>query len=249
MRFVGDKRTNSALTTAAAILSIARASPSSIVTILPARCYVGHEWILREALKQVETELPHVPEGVVTLGMVDIDEGVDEDYMMVGRALHGRGLEVRGIARRPTAWVARHLRRQGAVVSSGIMVGYAGVFAAHMTRHWPEITHRLTNLLVLASAAQLECRIPSALQDRISGSVLQLPRWNLPTFPQRVFPVCDCGWSGLRSAHAVARIADHLASRVPRRQSLSAYPTARNNSEPMALRVSLGVCEPTLIQR
>ena len=103
MRFVGDKRTNSALTTAAALLSIARVSPSSIVTILPARCHVGHEWILREALRQVQSELPHIPEGVATLGMVDIDEGVDEDYMMVGRALGGRGLEVRGIARRPTA--------------------------------------------------------------------------------------------------------------------------------------------------
>ena len=141
MRFVRDKRTNSALIAAAAILSIARVSPSSMVTILPARCYVGHEWILREALKQVESELPHVLEGVATLGMVDIDVGVDEDYMMVGRALRGRGLEVRGIARRPTAWVARHLRRRGAVVSSGIMVGYAGVFAAHMATHWPEVTH------------------------------------------------------------------------------------------------------------
>jgi len=103
MRFVGDKRTNSVLAMAAAILSIARVSPSNVVTILPARCYLSHEWILREALRQVESELPHVSEGVATLGMIDIDEGVDEDYMMVGRALEGRGLEVRGIARRPTA--------------------------------------------------------------------------------------------------------------------------------------------------
>jgi len=140
---------------------------------------------------------------------------------MVGRALEGRGLEVRGIARRPTAWVARHLRRQGAVVSSGIMVGYAGVFAAHMARHWPEITQRLRNLLVVAGAAKQECRIPSGLQDRLSGSVQKSPRWNPPIFPQRVFPVCDCGWSGLKSVHAVARIADFLARRIPRQRSLS----------------------------
>jgi hypothetical protein len=235
MRFVGDKPTNSVLTTEAAILAIARISPSSIVMILPARCYVGHEWILREALKQVELELPHVPEGVVTLGMVDIDEGVDEDYMMVGRALNGRGLQVRGIARRPTAWVARHLRRQGAVVASGIMLGYASVFAAHMVRHWPEITHRLTNLLVVAAAGQRECRIPSGLQDRMSGSALKLPKWNPPTLPQRVFPVCDCGWSGLKSAHAVARIADFLASRAHRQQAPSTRATALNHSESVAL--------------
>jgi hypothetical protein len=234
MRFVGDKRTNSVLTTAAAILAIARISPSSIVTILPARCYVGHEWILREALKQVESELPHVPEGVATLGMVDIDEGVDEDYMMVGRAPHGRGLEVRGIARRPTAWVARHLRRQGAVVSSGIMVGYASVFAAHMTQHWPEITHRLTNLLVVAAAGQRECRIPGGLQDRMSGSAPILPRWNPLIFPQRIFPVCDCGWSGLKSAHAVVRIADFLASRAHRQQAPATRATTLNHSESMA---------------
>src|SRR5580704_9293988 len=53
MRFVGDKRTNSVLTSAAAILSIARVSASSIVSILPARSYVGHEWILHDALKHV----------------------------------------------------------------------------------------------------------------------------------------------------------------------------------------------------
>jgi hypothetical protein len=37
------------------------------------------EWILRQALKRVASELPHIPEGVATLGMVDIDKGVDED--------------------------------------------------------------------------------------------------------------------------------------------------------------------------
>jgi mannose-1-phosphate guanylyltransferase len=234
VRFVGDKRTNSVLTTAAAILSIARVSASSIVTILPARCYVGHEWILHEALKQVASELPHVSEGVATLGMIDIDEGADEDYMMVGRAHGGCGFEVRGIARRPTAWVARHLRRQGAVVSSGIMIGYAGVFAAHMAKHWPEMTQRLTNLLAVSSAAQLECGIPSSLQDRMPGSILKSP-WNPRTFPQRVFPVCDSGWSGLESPHAVARVADFLAHRIHRHQSLSSHPTTRNQSEPMAL--------------
>src|SRR5580704_17597373 len=64
MRFVGDKLTSPLLTSAAAILSIARDSPSSIVTILPARCYVRHEWILRQALSEVVSELPHISEGV-----------------------------------------------------------------------------------------------------------------------------------------------------------------------------------------
>jgi hypothetical protein len=87
--FVSNKRTIPLLASAAAILSIASESPSGIVTVLPARCYVAHEPILLEALRQVAAELPHIPEGAATLGMLDIDEGVDEDYMVVGRmALH-----------------------------------------------------------------------------------------------------------------------------------------------------------------
>ncbi len=161
---------------------------------------------MRQALRQVASELPHVPEGAATLGMLDIDEGVDEDYMLVSRAGTGSGLAARGIARRPTAWVARHLRRQGAVVCSGIMMGYSGVFAAHILKHWPEIGQRLTTLVATAGAAQLECKIPSSLLNRIPGSVLKPLRWHPPAFPQRVFTVCDSGWSSLKSPHAVTRI-------------------------------------------
>ena len=49
----------------------------------------------------------------MTLGMADFDEAVDEDYIVVGRARNGRSSAIDGIARRPTAWVARHLRRRG----------------------------------------------------------------------------------------------------------------------------------------
>src|SRR5580692_5334912 len=49
-RFVSDMRTNPLFALAAAILSISSVSPSSIVTILPARCHVNHESILLEAL-------------------------------------------------------------------------------------------------------------------------------------------------------------------------------------------------------
>jgi mannose-1-phosphate guanylyltransferase len=217
-RFVSDKRTNPLLALASAILSIASVSPSSIVTVLPARCYVRHERILREALQHVVSELPHMPEGAATLGMLDIEEGVDEDYMVVGRSRTGRGLAVHGIARRPTGWVARHLRRQGAVVSSGIMIGYAGVLAAHISKQWPELRRRLTTLVGETSAARVECRIPSSLQDRMPGSVLKSLRWHPPAFPQRVFTVCDSGWSGLKSPHAVARIADFIANLTDRRE-------------------------------
>src|ERR1700677_3867312 len=90
MRFISDQLTSPLITLAAAILSIAKVAPSSIVTILPARCYVGHEAILRQALREVVSELPHVAEGAATLGMLDIDEGVDEDYLVGGGASTGR---------------------------------------------------------------------------------------------------------------------------------------------------------------
>jgi mannose-1-phosphate guanylyltransferase len=234
MRFVSDRSTNPLLTSAAAILSIARVSASRIVTILPARCYVGHELILRQALRQVASELPQIPEGAATLGMADLDEGVDEDYIVVGRDRTGRSLAVDGIARRPTAWVARHLRRQGALVSSGIMIGYAGVFAAHISKSWPGISERLTTLAATAGAAKLECEMPHDLQRRMPASVLRSLRWQAPTFPQQVFPVYECGWSSLKSQYAVARIAEFVTNRADERQSLLIRPTTLDHGELIA---------------
>ena len=234
-RFVSTKGTSPLLTSAAAILSIAGVSPSSIVTVLPARCYVGHERIVRDALRQAASELPHIPEGAATLGMLDMDEGVDEDYMVVGHGRIGRGLTVHGIARRPTGWVARHLRRQGAVVSSGIMIGYAGVFAAHISKYWPDICQRLTMLVAAAGAAHVECEIPSSLLHRTPGSVLKSLRWHPPVFPQQVFTVCDSGWSGLKSPHAIARIAEFVANRSGKWAVPLTGETPASRGEPIAL--------------
>jgi mannose-1-phosphate guanylyltransferase len=235
MRLVSDKRTSSLLASAAAILSIANTSPSAIVTMLPARCYVGHECILRQAIRHVVSELPRIPQGVATLGMVDIDVGVDEDYMLVGRAGSGPGLSVQGIARRPTAWVARHLRRQGAVVCSGIMIGYAGVLAAHISKHWPGFSEKVTTMLAMARAARRECEIPRNLQNRMPSCVLKSLRWHPPALPQRVFTVSESGWSGLKSPYAVTRVAEFVASAVDRHDELLTRSSSLSESESMAL--------------
>jgi mannose-1-phosphate guanylyltransferase len=210
LRFVCDRRRASQLALAAAILSIAERSPSSIVTLLPARCYVAHEPFLRRALQHAAEELPHIPEGAATLGMLDIDESLDEDFLVVGRATAGPGLAVRGIARRPTAWVARHLRRQGAVVASGITVGYAGVLAAHLSKQWPGIASKLRRLLTAATAAQVECEIPLTLLEGVPSTVLKSLTWSPPALPQRVFTVCQSGWSGLKSPQELMRIMEFL---------------------------------------
>jgi mannose-1-phosphate guanylyltransferase len=211
-RFVGDNRAASLLTAAAALLSITTASPSSIVTILPARCYVAREDVLRLALEHVLSMLPRVSEGVATLGMVDMNEGIDEDYLVCARAGTGPGLIVDGFARRPTAWIARRLKNQGAMVASGIMMGYAGAFAAHISEHWPGLTLKLTQLAATASAAGEECEVPMALQAGVPKHVLRSLRWNPPSFPQRAFCVRGCGWSGLKSAQAVERMSTWIST-------------------------------------
>lgn len=209
LRFVCGRRAASVLATWAAILSIANTAPSSIVTLLPARCYVGHDSILIRALREVADELPYIPEGAATLGMLDLDEGVDEDYLVVGpMPAGGPGLEIQRIARRPTAWVARHLRRHGAVVASGIMVGYADVFAAHISKHWPGMSVKLIKLIAAASAARAECEIPDSLIRSTPDTVIRSMRWHPSAFPQRVFTVCQSGWSGLHSAREISRIAE-----------------------------------------
>jgi mannose-1-phosphate guanylyltransferase len=137
-RFLCDNRAASLLAAAAALLVIASASPSGVVVILPARCHVSREWVLRSALDYVIAELPRIPEGVATLGMADIQEGVDEDYLVAAQAAAGPGLVVNGFARRPSAWIAERLQQEGALIASGIMIGYAGIFAAHISKHWPD---------------------------------------------------------------------------------------------------------------
>jgi hypothetical protein len=111
-RFVSDSRMTSSLTTAAALLAIAADSASNVVTIMPTRCYVGDERVLSSAIDQLCTMLPGVPERVATLGMVEIDDGIDEDYLVPCESNEGPGLAVLGMARRPVGWVAQHLRQR-----------------------------------------------------------------------------------------------------------------------------------------
>jgi hypothetical protein len=81
------------------------------------RDFVAHESILRRALDYALAELPGLSEGAVTLGMLDREEAIDEDYLLVSRARAGQALRVDGFARKPVPWVARRLRRHGALVA------------------------------------------------------------------------------------------------------------------------------------
>ena len=209
-RFVCEGSKGLQLSVAAAILSAAARSTSDIITILPARCHVAHESILRRALNFALAELPGIPEGVVTLGMLDPEQAVDEDYLLVGRARAGRALRVDGFARKPVPWVARRLRQHGALVASGILIGYAGVFAAHISKHWPGVSKKLMQLSVAATARGEECRIPPLVNKGDPPALPESLRWRPSAFRQRVIGVCHSGWSGLKSPQAVARMVEFL---------------------------------------
>jgi mannose-1-phosphate guanylyltransferase len=212
-RFIGDNRWASQLSSAAAIFSVAARSPSSVVAILPARCHVDDEAVLGRAIAHALSQLPAVPEGAATLGMLDVEDAVDENYLIVSPARIGRGLAVDGFARRPVAWVARHLKSHGALVASGIMIGYAGVFAAHISQYWPGISRKLAMLAETAEIAGEECDVPASLDRNVPKSILNSLRWRPPAFKQRVFGVCRSGWSSLNSPQAVARMLDYSSRR------------------------------------
>ncbi|MGA2711402.1 MAG: hypothetical protein ABSF86_23735, partial [Steroidobacteraceae bacterium] len=188
-RFVSDNRSASLLATAAALLSIAAQSPSNIVAVLPTRCYVANPGALSAAIDHGLRLLPGVPEGVVTLGMLDIDAGIDEDCLLIDGEFERQTAAVRGLARRPVAWVAHHLKQQGALVASGILIGYAGVFAAHISRHWPGLTLKLAQLAADASTAGVESEIPCVLQRGAPSPALRFLRWHPPSLPQRAIRV------------------------------------------------------------
>jgi hypothetical protein len=205
-RFISNSRTIAPLTTAAALLSIAADSMANVVTILPARCYVANEWILCTAINQLQRLLPKIPEGVGTLGMIDIEDGIDENYLVPFETRLGPGHAVQAMARRPAEWVARHLKQHGAMVASGILTGYARVFAMHASRRWPGLTRSL--IRVMRVAANGEKRFHADEHPEMSRSVLRSLRWWPPTFPQRALRVYRCGFRGLQTARAVARVSE-----------------------------------------
>jgi hypothetical protein len=108
------------------------------------------------------------------------------------------------MARQPAGWVARHLLQHGAMVASGILMGYANRFAAHMGKHRPALLKAPAG--VLREAAGGDVRFFEDMHRGMPRRVLQSFKWWPPTFPQPAFPVYRCGWKGLHTALAVARI-------------------------------------------
>lgn len=214
-RFVCDHRAALQLASAAAILSVAAVSPSEIVVMMPARCYVAHEWILKSALQYGLAELPLTWEGIIMLGMRDIEENDDEDYLVVSRSNANRRLQVDAFVRRPVPWVASHLKREGALVASGVLIGYAGAFASYISKMWPGLAIQLAALTSAAALVATECDVPVDIALGVPSVQSHALRWQPPSLPLRVLAVSRSGWNGLKSPRAVSRLTDFCGRHNP----------------------------------
>jgi mannose-1-phosphate guanylyltransferase len=207
-RFVSESPGWSSLSTAAAVLSIAARDPSASVTILPARSYVADEWTLTVALHTALTKLSWVGDGVVTLGMESGGSEVEEDYLMLRHPPERRlMIPVSGTARRPLDWVAQHLVAQGALVASGIYVGRAELLVARLYKYWPKLTHELVRKLARSFSPGVENRLAPELMEEALRIAPQSFWMRPPWMPLRALRVASCGWSSLRSEHAIEQIA------------------------------------------
>jgi mannose-1-phosphate guanylyltransferase len=206
-RFVSESPGWSLLTTAAAVLSIGAQSPSALITILPARSYVADERTLSVALHRVLSDRAFLSDGIVTLGMVSAQPGVDEDYLVLSAPDGRPTVAVSVTAQGPAEWFARDLVRRGAVVASGIYVAYARVLVALLYRYWPMLTRKILRHLRHSRLAGGENRIPPSLA-REELRAASRPFWDRPPWmPVRALRVAPCGWSSLSSPHAIERIA------------------------------------------
>ena len=214
-RFVSTQAGMSWLTTAAAILAIAYKAPDSIVTLLPGRCFVSHEATLMEAIDRAMALLPAVPEAVISLGMQDLDAGIDEDYLVPRKGERQFLQPLLGVARRPLPWIARYLHAEGALVASRVTCSYARTLAAHICLVWPGLASSLIEQILAGAAERPEGGLRICIPKGLPRAILRSRLWYPPALPQRALRVTACGWSGLRTARAVARISSFLEPELP----------------------------------
>jgi hypothetical protein len=168
---------------------------------------VADEWALTVALHRALYERPWIDDDVVTLGMAAVEPAIDEDYLMV-RASDGRPTATDPVASEELGrWVAEEVEGRGAFIASGIYIGYAGTLAVLLYEHWPTLTHTLLRQLAGSRNGVGEWRVPPGLAREALREAPQQFWDHPPWVAEQVFRVKPCGWSGLRSTRAIARIA------------------------------------------
>jgi mannose-1-phosphate guanylyltransferase len=202
-RFISDHGAPTSLSTAAALLTVAIRTPSCLVAVLPSDFWVARESVLTEAIQGVFQLLPNSPESVATLGMIDAHVEIDQDYLVVGPNNLQKGAVIQARINRPEPRIAQQLVSEGAVVASGILLGYAQAFAARIYKYWPHLGRELAHGLDADSDSELENRLSSETYRHIPRSAINSIRLSPPTFPMRAFPVRGSGWCSRSTASEV----------------------------------------------
>ncbi len=193
-RFISNHGAPTSLSTTAALLTVAARAPSCLVAVLPSDFWVSRESVLTEAIEGVFQLLPNTPESVATLGMVDAHVDVDQDYLVVGPNNLQKGAVIQARINRPEPRIAQQLVSEGAIVASGILLGYAQAFASRIFKYWPHLGRELTNTLEPDCFSELEHRLSTETYRDIPRSAINSIRLSPPTFPMRAFAVRGSGW-------------------------------------------------------
>jgi len=150
-------------------------------------------------------QLHRFADTVFTLGMDDVENAIDEDYLIAGTMDSGPGEPVSAMARQPFAGAARYVANDAIMVASSIYVAYAGVLASLIIKRAPGLARQLLRQVLCQNPQGAEIRLPSDLHETIPSALLQSFWWCPRSFPLRALRVSDCGWSGLHSVRAVER--------------------------------------------
>jgi mannose-1-phosphate guanylyltransferase len=193
-RFIADRDTPTSLSTAGAVLSIAAKDPSCLIAILPSDFWVARESVLIEAIEKALGQMRIMPESVATLGMIDTHYEGHEDYLVVGPNHAQKGAVIEARVNRPETHLAKQLMSEGAMVASGILLGYAQAFAARINKYWPHLARELLRTLGSECPDDAERRFSTNTFRQIPRSVMNSVRLSPPTFPMRAFRVQGSGW-------------------------------------------------------
>ena len=178
------------------MLSIATKDPSCPIAVLPSDFWVARESVLTEAIEKAFGQLRAMPESVATLGMIDSHPhpGGEEDYLVVGPRHAQRGAAIQARINRPERRLAKQLISEGAMVASGILLGYAQAFAARINNYWPHLAQELIHTLEKDPAADVERKFSAFAYRQIPRLVMHSVWLSPPAFPARAFAVQGSGW-------------------------------------------------------
>ena|SRR5450631_1694262 len=79
--------------------------------------------------------------------MIDSHHKGHEDYLVIGPNNAQKGAVIQARVNRPETRLAKQLITEGAMVASGILLGYAQTFVARINEYWPHLAQELIRIV------------------------------------------------------------------------------------------------------